>query len=265
MTNRKNLFLTFIILFWCRLSLADDTTPILRNLPPLDQMIPIAIQTQIAAKRRLRASKRQSDLSIMDVIPNRVDLRWRDTGIQVQVLNNCTAFALVAAMENMLQGKVKLSENHLWYLYQKPNPVPAISAASANRITYEYYWPYWNSNPYQNFNQYSYYYLQSSRYLDDPVNDSLISLANGYPVFLTFSLTDDFYKCTARPDPNSPVNGLGHAVEIVGYDWSEQRFIVKNSWGTNCGDAGYQYIPFDYCRRSDMFCVAWAIYGVSGT
>lgn len=38
----------------------------------------------------------------------------------------------------------------------------------------------------------------------------------------------------------------GHAVLIVGYD--ERGFLVKNSWGTDWGDAGYATIAYDYHR-----------------
>jgi hypothetical protein len=38
----------------------------------------------------------------------------------------------------------------------------------------------------------------------------------------------------------------GHAVTIVGY--TQDAFIVKNSWGTAWGDLGYGYVGFDYHR-----------------
>jgi len=40
----------------------------------------------------------------------------------------------------------------------------------------------------------------------------------------------------------------GHAMLIVGYDRPGEYFIVKNSWGTNKGQAGYLYLSYDYIR-----------------
>jgi C1A family cysteine protease len=38
----------------------------------------------------------------------------------------------------------------------------------------------------------------------------------------------------------------GHAMCCVGYDMEKQMFIVRNSWGTEWGDNGYCYFPFEY-------------------
>jgi len=47
------------------------------------------------------------------------------------------------------------------------------------------------------------------------------------------------------PMPESTENKLGgHAVLIVGYDDTMQRFKLRNSWGSYWGDKGYFYIPY---------------------
>ena len=41
----------------------------------------------------------------------------------------------------------------------------------------------------------------------------------------------------------------GHAVVAVGYDDSQQRFIVRNSWGTTWGQQGYFTMPYAYLTQ----------------
>jgi C1A family cysteine protease len=42
-----------------------------------------------------------------------------------------------------------------------------------------------------------------------------------------------------------------HAVLLVGYVTRAKNlyFIIKNSWGTGWGDAGFGYISYDYVSR----------------
>jgi peptidoglycan hydrolase-like protein with peptidoglycan-binding domain len=40
----------------------------------------------------------------------------------------------------------------------------------------------------------------------------------------------------------------GHAMLMVGYDRPGDYFIVKNSWGSGCGQSGYVYLSYDYVR-----------------
>ncbi len=60
------------------------------------------------------------------------------------------------------------------------------------------------------------------------------------------------------PKSNGQVIG-GHAILIVGYDDSKQLFKFKNSWGTQWGDKGYGYLPYDYYFSGAMFDL-WTIY-----
>ena len=47
----------------------------------------------------------------------------------------------------------------------------------------------------------------------------------------------------------------GHAVSIVGY--TQDRFIVRNSWGTSWGDKGFGYASLAYAQ--DAFTEAYGI------
>lgn len=48
-------------------------------------------------------------------------------------------------------------------------------------------------------------------------------------------------------DTTGPKPGGGHAVAIVGYR-EDDRFIVRNSWGTSWGDGGFAYASPDYIQ-----------------
>ena len=45
-----------------------------------------------------------------------------------------------------------------------------------------------------------------------------------------------------------PVSGAGHAMLIVGYNRTDQYFIVKNSWATTWGHSGYAYLSYNFLR-----------------
>jgi len=38
----------------------------------------------------------------------------------------------------------------------------------------------------------------------------------------------------------------GHSVTIVGYSLPKRQFIIKNSFGSDWGDGGYCWMPFEY-------------------
>jgi C1A family cysteine protease len=91
----------------------------------------------------------------------------------------------------------------------------------------------------------SYYSLQTM----DEMNHCI---ANGYPFVFGFDVFESFESPEVAHTGIVPIPGLeermlgGHAVCAVGYDQDKKWFIVRNSWGTDWGDQGYCYMPFDY-------------------
>lgn len=55
----------------------------------------------------------------------------------------------------------------------------------------------------------------------------------------------------------------GHAMLIVGYDNADHRFKVRNSWGTQWGDEGYAYMPYDYILDPDLSDDFWTLKAVT--
>jgi len=46
----------------------------------------------------------------------------------------------------------------------------------------------------------------------------------------------------AAADCPSDAGDIDHCVQLVGYDWNQNYWIVRNSWNTNWGNQGYIYL-----------------------
>ena len=83
-------------------------------------------------------------------------------------------------------------------------------------------------------------------------------LASGYPFVFGFTVyesfeSEDVAKTGVVPMPAHTEKVLGgHAVTAVGYDDAQQRFIVRNSWGTGWGMKGYFTMPYAYLTDSKL-------------
>lgn len=90
-------------------------------------------------------------------------------------------------------------------------------------------------------------------------------LAEGFPFVIGFSVYSGFESdSVARTgELHIPVDGEqflgGHAVLIVGHNDAHQRFIVRNSWGTNWGIQGYFYMPYQYLMDQNLSQDFWVI------
>jgi len=90
-------------------------------------------------------------------------------------------------------------------------------------------------------------------------------LASGYPFVFGFTVYESFESADVSktgivpmPSPNEAVLG-GHAVCAVGYDDAQQRFIVRNSWGTEWGMKGYCTMPYTYLLDPNLASDFWTI------
>lgn len=77
--------------------------------------------------------------------------------------------------------------------------------------------------------------------------------AGGGPILAGFQVDDSWYEATEKDglvdvfQPDTVVGG--HAIAIVGYR-ADGRFIVRNSWGTGWGDAGFGYLAPEYIEEA---------------
>jgi C1A family cysteine protease len=90
-------------------------------------------------------------------------------------------------------------------------------------------------------------------------------LAGGRPVVFGFTVYESFESqevassgVLPMPDPKENVVG-GHAVMLVGYDDAEDRFRVRNSWGTDWGQNGYFQMPYLYVTSPSLASDFWVV------
>ena len=90
-------------------------------------------------------------------------------------------------------------------------------------------------------------------------------LAAGYPFVFGFTVYESFESqqvartgVVPMPGPDEQVVG-GHAVVAVGYDDAAQTFLVRNSWGTGWGQAGYFTMPYAYLTTRGLSSDFWTI------
>lgn len=97
-------------------------------------------------------------------------------------------------------------------------------------------------------------------------------LASGYPFVFGFTVYQSFMDAwhndaiipmpSAREERGRPLGG--HAVLAVGYDDSQNRFICRNSWGTeDTGMDGYFTMPYAYLLESSLSDDFWTVRVVS--
>jgi C1A family cysteine protease len=85
------------------------------------------------------------------------------------------------------------------------------------------------------------------------LTDLLEVLNANRPVVTGMRIYSGFYQVDQNhsvvPLPAAAEASIGaHAVTLVGYDVAQTQFLAKNSFGTDWGNGGYCWIPFDYMR-----------------
>jgi len=239
-----------------------------KSLTPLDKFFP---KGYLYRKKIHKNKKLNRFLEIFKDRPG-ADLRYRDTTIKLQWDGTCTTFAGVAGIENMLNSpKIDLSERDSWNKYGIYSTLAFINALTRpeNRICLESDWPQTNKKPFPTCKTNRKWGLLKTKFIEDDIGEALDALDRGHVVYLGMSTPKEMVQCKPIISINSKFSKGGHALLIVGYDSNSTipgggYFIVKNSWGKNCGDKGYQYLPYDICNKEDGYCIMWEFEKVAG-
>lgn len=223
-----------------------------RSFLPASEII-----TRLASRRPNRAPAAIS----LGLSRSSVDLRGFDSPVVNQFGGTCSAFATAAAMENVLRSKgitKEVSRRDLWNRYAEYDMDLAIRAASRNHIAELQYYPdYGNRAPdYQNYRTLK---INRSTHHQYRLETAVQALDQGYPLVMAVQVPSDLSKCKATIDAKSPRTKGDHVMAAVGYQLDPSvpgggYLILKNSWGSDCGDRGYHYYPFALCQRNDLYC-----------
>jgi C1A family cysteine protease len=90
-------------------------------------------------------------------------------------------------------------------------------------------------------------------------------LSKGHPAMFGFTVYNSIEQAASTgripfPSPKEKIEG-GHAVAVVGYDnrmkiknkygkiETTGAFLIRNSWGTQWGEEGYGWLPYDYLLK----------------
>jgi C1A family cysteine protease len=209
------------------------------------------------------------------VIKEKVDLREWDSNVESQGnLGSCVANAVTNAYE--LQQKKENTNNFVdlsrLYVYYHARYIEdtidedygviyiksALQGVSMYGVCTEQIWPYKIENYNKQPSPESYADACSRKIVSynfvETTKDILENLSVHKPVVIGMVVYESFMGVT-KENSTVPIPTLddknigGHAVLIVGHSLPEQKFLIKNSFGTNWGDSGYAYLPFEYVEK----------------
>jgi C1A family cysteine protease len=228
-------------------------------------------------------------LALLRPLPERVDLRSNCPPVYDQgELGSCTANAIAAALEfdQMKQRADDVFVPSRLFIYYNERSIEGtvdedagamlrdgMKSVAKDGAPHERLWPYtisrFRSRPTLTS------YTDAARHpavLYQRLTQDLMQLkgclAAGFPFVFGFAVYESFeWESVAKtgrvplPDPEERQLG-GHAAMAVGYDESQHRFFVRNSWGPNWGMSGYCSMPFDYLLDGNLSDDFWTIRAV---
>jgi C1A family cysteine protease len=220
-------------------------------------------------------------------LPRRIDLRAQCPPVYRQgTLNSCTANAIAAAIqfEQIRQRRREKFRPSRLFIYYNERALEhsidsddgagirtGIKTVAKRGVCPEPLWPYrirrLREKPLPHC------YTQAARYrrmisyrrIPRSLPTLKACLASGYPFTFGFTVYQSLHAPevtrTGRggmPIKHDKIRG-GHAVLAVGYDESEKRFILRNSWGRKWGMEGYFTLPYDYLMNRYLSQDFWTI------
>ena len=219
---------------------------------------------------------------------NIVDLRNYCSPIEHQgSLGSCTGQAIASAIEllNKRNGNYKDISRLFIYYYERlilgtvnydsgAYIRDGIKATNHYGASLESYWPYnikkFKQEPIAEAKNDALKRKVTRYERVNNFNGCIDALTNGYPIIMGFTVYTSFMSANVAktgnmPYPNTKREKLlgGHAVLLVGYNKTKKVFIARNSWGTNWGDGGYFYMPFNVVTNTSMSSDYWIIKSVN--
>jgi C1A family cysteine protease len=229
------------------------------------------------------------NLQLLAKLPTKMDLRPHCPGVYDQgQLGSCTANSIGAAFEfdQMKQHQKAVMPSRLFIYYNERLMEGTVASDSGAQIRDgiksignqgvcpESDWPYDITKFAQKPSAQAYQDAAKSKAITySRVARTLLQMkgciAEGYPWVFGFTVYESFESPQVAqtgivPMPGSSEQVLGgHAVLCVGYDDSQQRFIVRNSWGTGWGIQGYFLMPYAYLLEENLSDDFWTVRVVS--
>ena len=229
-------------------------------------------------------SGRQALLRGEEPLPTRQDLR-QGNEVQDQLnLGSCTAQAVISLVEYLLRDKsegahfdfsrlflYKVTRKSLGWTGDRGAFVrETIKAMALFGVPPERYWPYvidrFDHEPEafhyafaQNFKALEYVRLDAPKLAPGEVLVQVKRmLAGRFPVVFGFPVYSSLSYAADIPtrQPGDVLRG-GHCVLAVGYDDQHETpngtivpsLIIQNSWGSEWGEGGFGYLPYEYVLR----------------
>ena len=225
-------------------------------------------------------------VATLQALPSSVDLRSHCPPVYDQgQLGSCTANAIAGALQfdEIKEHKNGLSTPSRLFIYYNERVIEGtvtsdsgaqlrdgVKTVAKRGICPEKVWPYDISKfavkpPTLAYKDAAKDKATNYLRLSQAANQLKGCLASGYPFVFGFTVYESFESADVSktgivpmPSPNEAVLG-GHAVCAVGYDDAQQRFIVRNSWGTEWGMTGYCNMPYTYLLDPNLASDFWTI------
>jgi len=218
-------------------------------------------------------------------LPPRADLRRRCPPVYNQgALGSCTANAIAAAIEfERIKQKLSVFVPSRLFIYYNERVIEhtvrsdsgaqlrdGIKSVASVGACPEPEWPYniakFASKPPQRaYRDAKLDRAVSYQTLVQDLSQMKGCLASGYPFVFGFSVYESFESPAVGRSGHAPMPQWGerpiggHAVMAVGYDDSNQWFLVRNSWGKGWGMSGYFTLPYAYLIQPGLTQDLWTI------
>jgi C1A family cysteine protease len=225
---------------------------------------------------------------VVSALPPKVDLREQCPAVYDQgQLGSCTANAIGAALEfdQMRQKEQAFAPSRLFIYYNERAIEGTVSSDSGGQIRDgvksvnqqgappETDWPYditkfAEKPPQKAYDDAAQHEAILYQRLTPTLGQLKGCLASGFPFVFGFVVYESFEsqqvaQTGEAPMPQAGEKQLGgHAVMAAGYDESQQRFIIRNSWGPGWGMGGYFTLPYPYLLQSTLSSDFWTIRSV---